>query len=85
MYTQKSITEIDNSEGPDVRDSSHPYMAKKKKREREMPPHKYVFLSQEAVRGQKPGDCKSSVLHGSIDKMVKRRGKLCALSYLRPP
>jgi len=58
---------------------------KKKKRERDIPPHKYVCLSQEAVRGQKPGDCKSSVLHGSIDKMVKRRGKLCALSYLRPP
>ena len=83
MYTQKSITEIDNSEGPDVQDSSHLYMAKKLKRD--IPPHKYVCLSQEAVRWQKPRDCKSRVLHGSIDKMVKRGGKLCLLSYLRPP
>ena len=58
---------------------------KKKKKKSDIPPHKYVCLSQEAVRGQKPRDCKSSVLHGSIDKMVKRRGKLCPLSYLRPP
>ena len=36
MYTQKSITEIDNSEGPDVQHSSYPSMAKKKKREREI-------------------------------------------------
>ena len=55
MYTQKSITEIDNSEGPDVQHSSHSSMAKKKiknknkKRESDIPPHKYVCLSQEAV------------------------------------
>ena len=48
MYTQKSITEIDNSEGPDVQHSSHPSMAKKKNRD--TPPHKYIGLSQEAVR-----------------------------------
>ena len=35
MNTQKSITEIYNSEGPDVQHSSHPSMAKKKKKKRE--------------------------------------------------
>ena len=32
MYTQKSVTETDNAEGPDVRHSSHPSMTKKKKK-----------------------------------------------------
>ena len=36
MYTQKSITEIDNSEGPDVQHSSYPSMAKKKKKKIEI-------------------------------------------------
>ena len=49
MYTQKSITEIDNSEGPDVQHSPHSSMAKKKERESDIPPHKYMCLSQEAV------------------------------------
>lgn len=57
-----------------------------KKLKRDIPPHKYVCLSQEAVRWQKPRDCKSRVLarqHRQDGK--KGKGKLCLLSYLRPP
>ena len=55
-------------------------MAKKKKKSA-TPPHKYIYLSQEAVRWQ-PQDGKSSVLHCSIDKMVWKGEKGSAYSLI---
>ena len=46
------------------------------------PPHKYVYLSQEAARWQQPQEGKSSVLHRSIDKMVRKGEQSSAYSLI---
>ena len=58
------------------------YGQKKKKKNSATPPDKYVYLSKEAVRWQEPQDCKSSVLHRSTGRMLRKGEKSRASSLI---
>ena len=88
-YTQKIACEIDNPQRPGAQHLAQPSVISsmtKESRKGQIHSMDTSCLNQVAVPWQQSKHCKSTILQGSISKMLKKRKeKRCLLYYLQPP